>query len=123
MKDRLVKLIKASLIRHIDKSCKLAENIADDLLENGVIAPPVKEGTEVYAVTYNPYTLTHKICRGYVSCIDIRSTGEYTIICHQGLDDEPYFDKIVGRFDDYGKTIFLTREEAEKALAEVANGT
>ena len=96
-------------------------DFADHLLENGVIVPPVKEGTEVYAVTYNPYTVTYTIRRGYVSCIDIRSTGEYTIIRHQGLDDEPYFDKIVGRFDDYGKTIFLTREEAEKALAEAAN--
>lgn len=119
MRDRLIELTKASLLRHIDKSCKLAENIADDLLAEGVIVPPVKEGTEVYAVTYNPYTFTHTIRRGYVACIDIRSTGEYTIIRHQGLDDEPYFDKIVGRFDDYGKTIFLTKEQAEKTLAEV----
>ena len=37
---------------------------------------------------------------------------------HEGLDDEPYFDKIVGRFDDFGKTVFLSREEAEKALKE-----
>lgn len=112
MRDRLIELLIQSGITW--NPC----GVADVLLENGVIVPPVKEGTEVYAVTYNPYTVTYTIRRGYVSCIDIRSAGEYTIIRHQGLDDEPYFDKIVGRFDDYGKTIFLTKEQAEKALAE-----
>ena len=36
-------------------------------------------------------------------------------------DDYAYFDKYncgVFSFDDFGKTVFLTREEAEKALAE-----
>ena len=47
MRDRLVELTKESLIRHIDKSCKLAENIADDLLANGVIVLPCKVGDKV----------------------------------------------------------------------------
>lgn len=117
--DRGVAIIQSQMDDRIT-NINYIENsyIADFLIQNGVIVPPVKEGTEVYAVTYNSYTLTHTIRRGYVACIDIRSTGEYTIIRHQGLDDEPYFDQIVGRFDDYGKTIFLTREEAEKALEE-----
>ena len=36
VRKKLVELIFDSLCRHIDKSCKLAENIADDLLSNGV---------------------------------------------------------------------------------------
>ena len=36
VREKLVELIFDSLCRHIDKSCKLAENIADDLLSNGV---------------------------------------------------------------------------------------
>ena len=36
VREKLVKLIFDSLCRHIDKSCKLAENIADDLIANGV---------------------------------------------------------------------------------------
>lgn len=36
VREKLVDLIFKSLCRHIDKSCKLAENIADDLLCNGV---------------------------------------------------------------------------------------
>ena len=34
--EKLVELLFSSLCRHIDKSCKLAENIADDLISNGV---------------------------------------------------------------------------------------
>ena len=33
-KERLIELIKRSLMKHIDKSCKLADNIANDLLVN-----------------------------------------------------------------------------------------
>lgn len=96
--------------------------IADYLLANGVIVPPCKVGDTVYAVTLNTETFTYGIHRGYISCIDIRSTGNYIIICHEGLDDEPYFDKICGRFDDFGKNVFFSREEAEAALKERLGG-
>ena len=36
VREKLVELIFDSLLRHIDKSCKLAENIADDLISSGV---------------------------------------------------------------------------------------
>ena len=36
VRKKLVELIFKSLCRHIHKSCKLAENIADDLLADGV---------------------------------------------------------------------------------------
>ena len=36
VREKLVELIFDSLCRHIDKSCKLAENIADDLISSGV---------------------------------------------------------------------------------------
>ena len=36
VREKLVELLFASLCRHIHKSCKLAENIADDLIANGV---------------------------------------------------------------------------------------
>ena len=79
---------------------------------------PCKIGDVVYAVVVNAVTLNYRILRGYISCIDVRSTGYHVIICHEGLDDVPYFDKIYGRFDNFGESIFLTREEAEAALAE-----
>ena len=36
VREKLVELIFSSLCRHIHKSCKLAENITDDLITNGV---------------------------------------------------------------------------------------
>ena len=36
VREKLVELLFSSICRHIDKSCKLAENIADDLISNGV---------------------------------------------------------------------------------------
>ena len=36
VREKMVELIFDSLCRNIDKSCKLAENIADDLITNGV---------------------------------------------------------------------------------------
>ena len=44
IREKLVELIFDSLCRHIDKSCKLAENIADDLISNGVT---VQENVEI----------------------------------------------------------------------------
>ena len=39
-KDRLKEIVKDSLMKHIDKTCSLAENITNDLLANGVIVTP-----------------------------------------------------------------------------------
>ena len=55
VREKLVELIFDSLCRHIDKSCKLAENIADDLISNGVtvqewisVTEPPKEYRDEY---------------------------------------------------------------------------
>ena len=47
VREKLVELIFESLCRHIHKSCKLAENIADDLIASSVTVQdwvPVKDG-------------------------------------------------------------------------------
>ena len=55
VREKLVELLFSSLCRHIDKSCKLAENIADDLISNGVtmqewvsVSEPPKEYRDEY---------------------------------------------------------------------------
>ena len=55
VREKLIDLIFDSLCSHIDKSCKLAENIADDLISNGVtvqewisVAEPPKEYRDEY---------------------------------------------------------------------------
>ena len=63
VREKLVELIFDSLCRHIDKSCKLAENIADDLLSNGVTVqewisasePPKKITNKVIVLCKNGY--------------------------------------------------------------------
>ena len=40
-RERLIEIVKNSLIKHIDKSCCLAENIVDDLLAENVTVSPV----------------------------------------------------------------------------------
>ena len=92
--------------------------LADYLLANGVIVPPCKVGDTVYAISLNTETSIVAIHRGYIGSIDIRSTGNYMFICHEGLDDEPYFKTICGKFEDFGKFVFLSKEDAEKALKE-----
>ena len=50
-----MELIFDSLCRHIDKSCKLAENIADDLISNGVTVQewiPAEEPPKEYRDEY-----------------------------------------------------------------------
>ena len=87
-----------------------AETIADYLLENGVIAPPVQVGATVYCTDSYRHLIkpleiigfevdyTKRICKYYCS------GGDYT----------PAWFKPA----EMGKTVFLTREEAEKALKE-----
>ena len=139
MRDKLIELTKASLIRHMDKSCKLAENIADDLIAEGVIVLPCKIGQTVYEIEPLWYEIwgkdEHKCRRcehfyeggmgdnpdcnlGKNCCYhivekeaDVRSLADW-------VTPNMFTNKI-----DWGKTVFLTRDEAEKALAEVANGT
>ena len=89
--------------------------------EGRIIALPCKVGDTVYAVSLNTETNIVAVHRGYIGSIDIRSTGNYLFICHEGFDDEPYFTNICGKFEDFGKFIFLTKEEAERALKEREN--
>lgn len=94
--------------------------VADCLLANGVIVPPVKIGQMVY-IPWN-YDGTNGIAFSEVTRIIIDGTGSYAItdLCS---DDDGFLEKYnYGKFDfaDFGKTVFLTRKGAEKALAERA---
>ena len=116
-RERLIELIRESLMENIGKSCNLAEIIADHLLANGVIVPPCKVGDKVYyterntlqemRVEYgtlqNGFTMTAK-------CLD--KCDMCTIFC----DPKKKACGVVFDYNVIGKTVFLTREEAEKAL-------
>ena len=110
MRDKLVELTKASLIRHIDKSCQLAENIADDLLAEGVIVPPCNIGDTLY------YPAFGRVLLYKVISIKLNSKGLY-VVCENCLSKS----QMTHQATQIGKTIFRTKKEAEWALVEVTN--
>lgn len=111
MRDRLIDLLHDS-----DLSLD-SVRLADHLLANGVIVPPCKVGDVVYIVV-NPYSFLplKKAVEGEVVSIHLH---EYGLFLRVLFDTK----KIIGCYDynlnwRLGKDLFLTREEAEKALAE-----
>ena len=115
MRDRLIVLVKESLMKHIDKSCLLAENIVDDLMANGVIVPPCKVGDTVYCFSHRPFNrsvISNEVYEAHVVRIVTNHFGTSLVIqIHNryGVTEVP-------QITDFGKTVFLTREEAERAL-------
>jgi hypothetical protein len=99
MKDRLASLLSEAE-GLVNNDLPTVEQIADYLLDNGVIAPPCKVGDTVY--WYN--------MGGEIAEAKVKMLG-FAVRHSKGFEyDVP--------FDAFGKTVFLTREEAEKALAE-----
>ena len=77
--------------------------LADYLLEHGVIVPPCKVGDTVYRPSD---------CLGVV---------QFVIISFNIYESEMFFtddSENIIYLSDIGKTVFLTREEAERALKE-----
>lgn len=120
MRERLIELILACdmenevlvCFKERPKNRQAAEIIADHLLANGVIAPPVKVGDTVYGIA-TP-------CGGCKGFNEVMSE-EYLKMC-QKCDR---FEILEIAFDyelipEWGNTVFLTKAEAEKALAEGA---
>lgn len=124
MRDRLVEIIKASLMRHIDKSCKLAENIADDLLANGVVVLTFCGGDKEksYLSGWIPCDLVDhpEHCRGCeVTRKDtigyVRDIAFYTDKWRREVDEIPV-DVIAWK--EPSRPYMARREEAGRALKE-----
>ena len=113
MIDRLVELIKQAKQNTKNAICDIERNMlfADYLIEHGVIVPPCKVGETVYEIIPK-CNATREYCP--------YSGGYGTARC----DKEPckaYIKEktfLIDDFDYIGKTVFLTKEEAEKALKE-----
>ena len=89
--------------------CSNAE-LADYLLENGVIVLPLNMiGNTLWFINCDDNIVCDKI-----DGITISDRHDVYIFL-QNSGDEPY------ELSDIGKLLFLTREEAEKALAERSN--
>ena len=101
------------------RTYQTARNIADHLLANGVIVPPCKVGDTVYYLNtqYHMALYRNKVYEAKVARIVVTSLGVALVIHIR--DDSGCCE--VPDIRDFGKTVFLTLEEAEKALAERSN--
>lgn len=109
-RERLIELLS-----NIDYACDNGGNlqdkiefIADYLLSNGVIVPPCKVGDVVYILAGpNGHKYEKDICEGFY----IGDDGVVQVRVRNMKGNH-------GTYGVFGKTVFLTREEAEKALEE-----
>ena len=106
MRDRLVELLKNSS-QYITEQDSLIEKIADYLLDNGVIVPPCKVGQNVYY----PSASFGRIFKKPVDEILMSDKGNYI-----------HFASTYMPFENIGKTVFLTREDAEAKQKEGGEG-
>lgn len=113
MRDRLIELLTDNLPRcgnlpHWDNPLQLScdeqvERIADHLLANGIIVPPVKVGDTVWEIEY--------------------TVGSYELWEAHPLETEVKAICVLTEYDYHpisavGKDVFLTREDAEQSLKE-----
>ena len=115
-RERLIELLKSDSCESpmlCDPNCKYAnlkscyeERTADYLIENGVIVPLINETDTVYVVLLN------KVLKFDIISVNLFQ-NRLLYKGQHGLNLLHIF-----RPSDIGKTVFLTREEAEKALKE-----
>jgi hypothetical protein len=90
------------------------ENIADYLLANGVIPLPCKFQQEVYVlptINNNLPEITKMKCIGFILSCDMYNAN---LVNDKNKLYQPCFG-------DFGKTVFITKEEAEEKLKERDN--
>lgn len=121
-RERLIELIE----REIDvKNAGInVEWFADYLLAKGVVVLPCKVGDTVWELCkcvdgiYRIFPMTVKIVCPYGSVRWIKDEEPSVWNIYATHD----YTKMYKNFCDFDKTVFLTREEAERALKEVNSG-
>lgn len=132
-RERLIELLDNGCYEAINKckgedsNKKLCEFLADKLLENGVIVPLVNVGDTVYikgeSVEVVEFLHIDKEIN-YLASVDCeaRYCGDCPFyeddISWEGEHDCKTYGCLVFTAKDIGRTVFLTREEVEKALKE-----
>ena len=116
MRDRLSLMIQSA----VGGCAKYwADVIADKLLAEGVIVPPCKVGQTVYYVTIIDTEKELNIVESFYGTVQgVGFDGKNIWVSAKYTNGLYYHHKST----DFGKNVFLTREEAEKALAERSEG-
>lgn len=113
MRDRLVGLMDDFYYSIESITREDIGNIADHLIANGVIVPPCKVGDIVY------YLDGKTIAKDVVHCISVggRHGANAKGFVHFHDSDK---DNITVNFNLFGKTVFLTKDQAEQKLKELS---
>lgn len=104
-RERLVELLqigdetKRNPLRWCDD--EIVESLADCLLANGVIVPPVKYGDSLYIITEVSKAIVETIVLG----VWVYEESFTVLTIHGNILN-----------DSFGKTVFLTKEEAEAKM-------
>ena len=114
-RERLTALLMAGAGDFIKKNGALnCTKLADYLVEHGVTALPCKVGDRVYEITGRKTVSVYKVRAVRVELFGLFI--EWDIV--EGL----VWQSLSGiNADEIGKTVFLNREEAERALKEREN--
>lgn len=105
-RERLIELLlESEPIKERDLDDDWGDNeisdIAEHLIKNGVIVPPVKVGDTIYMIVEKRTRITREYFR-------FIKKAKLTFLNLERV------------LKDWGKTVFLTKEQAEKALEEGA---
>jgi hypothetical protein len=131
MRDRLIELCREAQAKYLEEEPPVGDfgaYLADRLLANGVIVPPCKVGDTLW-IRWGIHESTKKIypVKVYALRYDTKKNNmrlcveaNFEITDYGGLFHHHY----IGTFpwSSVGKTVFLTKEEAEQALKGDPNG-
>ena len=123
-RERLIEILKLDPCPSpylCDGNCKYAnlkqcyeERTADLLLEHGVVLMPCKVGDRLYEVTGRKTVSVYKVRAIRVEL--------FSLFIEWDIVEGFVWQSLSGiNADEIGKTVFLTREEAERALKEREN--
>ena len=109
-KNTLIDILNKSFAEQYEKRGLLtAPHTADDLLANGVIVPPCKVGDTVYVL--DDWGYKRELKTKEIGVIVIKGTNDFSKVFWEDI-----YGGEIGTFADIGKTIFLTKEQAEAKL-------
>ena len=124
-RERLIELIREAVKNHEitveNYVIPTSDYIADYLLKNGVIALPCKVGDIMYYIgkSTDLSALHNTIYKSDVVKIIHKEEGISIVL---RFYNGPYCFAEITEINDFGKRIFLTKEEAEKALKGMGMG-
>lgn len=123
MRDKLIGLINDLRVRNeVSLTDNHAKTLVDSIIADGWIRPPCKVGDTVFVIEKNCLKCSHFKDAGYSDWCEC-GLDDNKLMFEVDFDCDCHYEIIEAKFeygmiDKFGKTVFLTPKEADKALAE-----